>query len=96
MPHVTVWDASTDRPMYQLGGKSFVFFRSARPDATDPETGEHYDDVIRMWVASEDDKQALDRDAGSAWFSTLPSTAIRRYWTERAGSASSAAKRSLG
>jgi hypothetical protein len=70
MPHVTVWDETTDRPVYQVGGKSFVFFRSARPDATDPETGERYDDVICMWVASEDDKQAQVQDTGSPWFTT--------------------------
>ncbi len=70
MPHVTVWDENTDRPVYQVGGKSFVFFRSARPDATDPETGERYDDVICVWVPSEDDKRALVQDEGSPWFTT--------------------------
>jgi hypothetical protein len=28
-----------DSSVYQVGRKSFVFFRSPRPDATDPETG---------------------------------------------------------
>jgi hypothetical protein len=70
MPHVTVWDESTDRPVYQVGGKSFVFFRNARPDAKDPETGERDDDVICVWVPSEDDKQALVQDEGSPWFTT--------------------------
>lgn len=52
MPFVTVWerDDGTDRPVYQIGGKSFVFFRTARPDAVDPETGEKYDDVIMIWT----------------------------------------------
>ena len=82
MPHVTVWDENTDRPVYQVGGKSFVFFRSARPDAKDPETGERYDDVICVWVPSEDDKQALVQDEGSPWFTTShfdghPSVLIR-------------------
>jgi hypothetical protein len=82
MPHVTVWDEKTDRPVYQVGGKSFVFFCSARPDAKDPETGERYDDVICVWVPSEDDKQALVQDEGSPWFTTShfddhPSVLIR-------------------
>ena len=50
--------------------ESFVFFRSARPDARDPETGERSDDVICMWVPSEDDKQALVHDENSPWFTT--------------------------
>lgn len=54
MPHVT-WD---DR-VYQVGGKSFVFFRTPRPDALDPETGERLTDVIVFWVAGEEDKLAL-------------------------------------
>ena len=35
---MTVWGDGT-RPVYQVGGKSFLFFRTARPDAVDPETG---------------------------------------------------------
>lgn len=33
MPHVTVWPGSRENPIYQVGGKSFVFFRNPRPDA---------------------------------------------------------------
>ena len=69
MPHVTVTGPS-DRPVYQVGGKSFVFFRTPRPDATDPETGERYADVIVFWVDSEADKQALVQDAASPFFTT--------------------------
>ena len=58
MPHVTN-AGSEERPIYQVGNKSFVFFRNPRPDAFDPETGERYDDVIVFWVGSEADKQAL-------------------------------------
>ncbi len=39
MPHVTVVDGSSDNPVYQVGGKSFVVFRNLRPDAVDPATG---------------------------------------------------------
>ncbi len=70
MPHVTLWGGTKDNAIYQVGGKSFVFFRNPRPDAFDPESGERYDDVIVIWVASEDDKQALIGDPGSPWFST--------------------------
>jgi hypothetical protein len=70
MPHVTVWDGTSDNPIYQVGGKSFVFFRNPRPDAVDPETGERYQDVIVFWVGSEGDKQALVQDVRSPCFTT--------------------------
>lgn len=70
MPHVTIYPGTEDRPVYQVGGKSFVFFRTPRPDAVDPETGERYPDVIVFWVASEDDKQALVQDETSPFFTT--------------------------
>ena len=70
MPHVTVYPGTGDNPVYQVGGKSFVFFRNPRPDAVDPETGERYPDVIVFWVASEDDKQALVQDEASPYFTT--------------------------
>src|SRR5215208_2138276 len=59
-----------DRAVYQVGGKSFVFFRTPRPDAVDPDTGERYTDVIVFWVASEADKEALVRDETSPFFTT--------------------------
>jgi hypothetical protein len=40
MPHVTVEYGRQGNPVYQVGGKSFVFFRTPRPDAVDPRTGE--------------------------------------------------------
>jgi hypothetical protein len=70
MPHVTVEPARAGNPVYQVGGKSFVFFRNPRPDAVDPDTGERYDDVIVIWVDSEDDKAALVQDPGSPFFTT--------------------------
>ena len=70
MPHVTVQHISGGNPVYQVGGKSFIFFRNPRPDATDPETGERYPDVIVFWVPSEADKQALVQDDGSPFFTT--------------------------
>jgi hypothetical protein len=71
MPHVTiVYGKKHDNPIYQVGGKSFVFFRTPRPDALDPATGERYPDVIVFWVPSEGDKQALVQDPSSPFFTT--------------------------
>jgi len=70
MPHVTVENGSGDNPVYQVGRKSFIFFRNPRPDAVDPDTGERYDDVIVFWVGSEADKLALVQDRASPFFTT--------------------------
>ena len=70
MPHVEKVDGSKENPVYQVGQKSFVFFRNPRADAFDPVTGERYDDVIVIWVASEGDKQALVQDPDSPYFTT--------------------------
>jgi hypothetical protein len=72
MPHVTRWEGptATRNAIYQVGGKSFVFFRNPRPDAVDPDTGERYDDVIVFWVADEADKRSLVDDPDSPFFST--------------------------
>jgi len=70
MPHVTVEQGGSGNPVYQVGGKSFVFFRTPRPDAFDPDTGERYDDVIVIWVPTEDDKLALVSDDANPFFTT--------------------------
>jgi hypothetical protein len=70
MPYVTVDNGTRGNPVYQVGGKSFIFFRNPRPDATDPKTGERYPDVIVFWVGSEADKQALVHDEASPCFTT--------------------------
>jgi hypothetical protein len=70
MPHVTVTHGSHGNPVYQVGHKSFVFFRTPRPDAVDPETGERYPDVIIFWVPSESDKMAMVQDERSPFFTT--------------------------
>jgi len=70
MPHVTVWDPEKENAVYQVGGKSFIFFRNPRPDAFDPDTGERCDDVIVFWVESEVDKDALVLDESTPFFST--------------------------
>jgi hypothetical protein len=40
MPHVKRLEGPKGNFIYQVGGKSFVFFRTPQPDATDPDTGE--------------------------------------------------------
>ena len=82
MPHVKVQRGPSGNPVYQVGSKSFVFFRTARPDAFDPETGQRYDDVIVFWVPSEADKQALIQDETTPFFTTAhfnghPSVLVR-------------------
>lgn len=70
MPHVTRVDGPKGNAVYQVGGKSFVFFRTPQPDARDPETGEKYPDVVMIWVESERDKLALVQDRDSPFFTT--------------------------
>ena len=84
MPHVSRIEGSTaGNAVYQVGGKSFVFFRTPRPDAVDPDTGERYTDVIVIWVESEADKLALTQDPASPFFTTShfdghPSVLVRQ------------------
>jgi hypothetical protein len=70
MPHVTVVHGGGGNAVYQVGGKSFVFFRTPRPDAVDADTGERLPDVIVFWVESEADKEALVRDGSTPFFTT--------------------------
>jgi hypothetical protein len=70
MPHVRVVRGGRGNPVYQVGGKWFVFFRTPRPDAVDPATGKRYPDVVVLWVDSESEKQALVQDPGSPFFTT--------------------------
>jgi len=70
MPHVTVLHGRLGNPIYQVGGKSFIFFRTPRPDAVDLKSGERYRDVIMFWVSSEADKLALIQDPLTPFFTT--------------------------
>jgi hypothetical protein len=70
MPHVTVEAGGEGNEVYQVGGKSFVYFRTPRPDAVDPATGERYADVIVLWVPDEEDKRALVEDPSTPFFTT--------------------------
>jgi hypothetical protein len=70
LPHVTREAGPGGNAVYQVGGKTFIFFRNPRPDAVDPESGERYDDVLVFWVADEADKLALVQDEDSPFFTT--------------------------
>jgi hypothetical protein len=70
MPHVTRIETGRGKPVYQVGGKSIVYFRNPRPDAFDPDTGERYDDVIIFWVASIEEREALIQDPATPFFTT--------------------------
>ena len=70
MPYVAVEYGRQGNPIYSVGGKSFIFFRTPRPDAVDPMTGEQYPDVIVFWIATEGDKQALTQDDSAPFFTT--------------------------
>ncbi|MGH3674991.1 MAG: MmcQ/YjbR family DNA-binding protein [Mycobacterium sp.] len=90
LPHVKRIEGPKGNPIYQVGGKSFVFFRTPQPDAEDPETGERYRDVIMIWVESESDKLALIQDPDSPFFTTgrfdgHPSVLVRAGALERIG-----------
>lgn len=66
LPEVTCADGR----VYQVKGKSFVFFRTPRPDALDPETGERLADVIVFWVESPQEKEAMVSDDSTPYFTT--------------------------
>ena len=70
LPHVRVVPGGRGNPVYQVGGKSFIFFRTPRPDAVDPQSGARLPDVIVFWVESPDDKEALVQDPATPFFTT--------------------------
>jgi hypothetical protein len=70
MPHTTRIEGPTGNAIYQVGGKSFVFFRNPRSDARDPVSGDPYPDVIVIWVDSDAEKKALVQDPRSPLFTT--------------------------
>ncbi len=82
MPHTRRIEGPKGNAIYQVGGKSFVFFRTTQPDAVDTETGQLLDDVIMIWVESESEKLALVQGPDSPFFTTArfddhPSLLIR-------------------
>lgn len=70
MPGAERGEGPLGNVIYSIRRKSFVFFRTARPDAVDLVTGERYLDVIVFWVPSADDKPALVEDLSTPFFTT--------------------------
>ena len=70
MPYTRRIEGPKRNAIYQVGGKSYVFFRTPQPDAVDPDTRERLGDVIMIWVESESEKLALVQDPRSAFFTT--------------------------
>ena len=97
MPYARRIEGPKGNAIYQVGGKSFVFFRTPQPDAVDPDTGERLGDVIMIWVESESEKLALVQDPDSPFFTTAsirrpsigadPGQPVSRYQQNRAGRA---------
>ena len=69
MPFTRDVGGSQGKPVFQVGGRTFVFFRNPRPDAVDTE-GNRLPDVVVFWVASEADEQSLVQDEASPFFTT--------------------------
>jgi hypothetical protein len=70
MPGASVVPGSQGNEVYQVSRRSFVYFRTPRPDAFDPDTGERYTDVVVFWVAEEGEKEALVADESTPFFTT--------------------------
>ncbi|HZU71998.1 MAG TPA: hypothetical protein VE990_04435 [Acidimicrobiales bacterium] len=77
MPDVAVTYGPAGNPIYRVGSRSFIFFRTRHdhgigrgPDVVDPKTGERYNDLIVFSVQSEHAKQALIADPAVPFFST--------------------------
>lgn len=70
LPRVTEIAGTAGRPIYQVSGRTFVFFRNPRPDAVDPETGDRYTDVVVFWVGDPSEKAALVGDETTPFFTT--------------------------
>ncbi len=68
MPGVTRVEGG--RGVYQVGSRSFLFFRGPRPDAVDPATGERLEDVVVFWVADQAEKEAVLADDSLPFFTT--------------------------
>lgn len=70
LPFAELVHGPSGNPVYQVGRKSFVYFRTPRPDAFDPDTGERYRDVVLLRLDGEDAKQALVQDPATPFFTT--------------------------
>ncbi len=70
LPQTTKEVSDDGRPAYKANDKTFVFHRSRRPDAVDPDTGERLDDVLMFRVENLDVKEILLADDRGITFTT--------------------------
>ena len=70
MPEVEKGVDGEGRPSWQVGGKTFCFHRSQRPDAIDPKTGERMADVLVFWVDRLEEKDLILADDRGIFFTT--------------------------
>jgi hypothetical protein len=70
LPEVVRGADDDGRVSYAVGGKTFVFHRSPRPDALDPATGERLEDVLAFHVADLDEKELVLADPRGVYFTT--------------------------
>lgn len=75
LPEVEFGTSWGDVPTWKVPtgdkGKGFLLFRQPHKTATDPETGEMWDDLLVIRVASPADKAALVEDDATPFF-TIP------------------------
>jgi hypothetical protein len=69
MPHVKRLEGPKGNSIYQVGGKSFVFFRTPQPDAIDPGSRERYAVLIRASRLAEISMTELTELIQDAWLS---------------------------
>lgn len=72
LPEVELGTSWGDRPTYKVPkgtkGRGFVFYRSPNKNATDPETGGPYEDLLVISVPDEGAKLALVEDPTTPFF----------------------------
>ncbi len=59
LPGVELGVTWGDRPTYLVRGRGFLLFRAAHPTATDPDTGEMWDDLLVVTCADAEAKAEL-------------------------------------
>ncbi|MGH3509418.1 MAG: MmcQ/YjbR family DNA-binding protein, partial [Nocardioidaceae bacterium] len=71
LPDVELGTSWGDLPTYKVNGKGFLMHRRPHKTATDPATGEMYDDLLIITVPNEAEKLALVEDDRLPFF-TVP------------------------
>ena len=72
LPETELGTSWGDRPTWKVPcgdkGKGFLLFRAPHKSATDPETGEMYDDLVVITTPTEVEKNALVADGSTPFF----------------------------